>query len=38
MSAERAAATLRAVTSWARYAEYFAYEEDADRFSLDDPR
>ncbi|MGO1070929.1 ABC transporter ATP-binding protein [Lysobacter sp. CA199] len=37
MSADYAAATLRAVTAWARYAEYFAYDEDADRFSLDDP-
>ena len=37
MSPDYAAATLRAVTSWARYAEYFAYDEAADRFSLDNP-
>jgi len=37
MSSEYAAATLRAVTSWARYAEYFAYDEQADRFTLDNP-
>ena len=37
MSAEYAASTLRAVTAWARYAEYFAYDEDADRFSLENP-
>jgi NitT/TauT family transport system ATP-binding protein len=37
MSADYAASTLRAVTAWARYAEYFAYDEDADRFSLDNP-
>ncbi|MBW8808311.1 MAG: AAA-associated domain-containing protein [Lysobacter sp.] len=37
MSAEYAAATLRAITSWARYAEYFAYDEQADRFTLDNP-
>jgi len=24
------------VTHWGRYAEVFAYDEDADRFSLDD--
>ncbi|MGH8082611.1 MAG: AAA-associated domain-containing protein [Lysobacter sp.] len=37
MSPDYAAATLRAVTAWARYAEYFAYDEDADRFSLENP-
>lgn len=37
MSPDYAAATLRAVVSWARYAEYFAYDEAADRFSLDNP-
>ena len=37
MSPDRAAETLRAVTHWSRYAEIFAYDEDADRFSLDDP-
>ncbi len=37
MSPESAAATLKAVTSWARYAEYFAYDEQADEFTLEDP-
>ena len=37
MSPDRAAETLRAVTHWSRYAELFAYDEDADQFSLDDP-
>ena len=36
MSEGHAAATLKAVTSWARYAEYFAYDEQADMFMLDD--
>ena len=31
------AAALNAVTHWGRYAEIFAYHEDADQFSLDDP-
>ncbi|HWJ71355.1 MAG TPA: nitrate/sulfonate/bicarbonate ABC transporter ATP-binding protein [Sphingobium sp.] len=29
--------TLRTVTHWGRYAEIFAYHEDADQFSLEDP-
>jgi NitT/TauT family transport system ATP-binding protein len=37
MSEEAAANTLRAVTNWARYAEYFAYDEDADLFTLENP-
>lgn len=37
MSEDAAAATVRAVTSWARYAEYFAFDEEADLFSLEDP-
>lgn len=37
MSEAYAAATLRAVTSWARYAEYFAYDEQTDLFTLDNP-
>jgi NitT/TauT family transport system ATP-binding protein len=37
MSPDYAAETLRAVTHWGRYAEIFAYDEDADQFSLDDP-
>lgn len=38
MTAEYAAKTLKAVTSWARYGEYFAYDEQADQFTLEDPR
>ncbi|QJP13489.1 nitrate/sulfonate/bicarbonate ABC transporter ATP-binding protein [Starkeya sp. ORNL1] len=37
MSADYAADTLKAVTSWARYAEYFAYDEQADLFTLENP-
>jgi len=37
MSPDYAAETLYAVTHWARYAEIFAYDEQADQFSLDDP-
>ncbi|MDR3507205.1 MAG: AAA-associated domain-containing protein, partial [Caulobacteraceae bacterium] len=37
MSEDYADETLNAVVSWGRYAELFAYHEDADRFSLDDP-
>jgi NitT/TauT family transport system ATP-binding protein len=37
MSEDRAAQTVRAVTSWARYAEYFAYDEEADLFTLENP-
>ena len=37
MSEDYAADTLSAVISWGRYAELFAYHDDADRFSLDDP-
>jgi NitT/TauT family transport system ATP-binding protein len=37
MSEELANATLRAVVSWARYGEVFAYDEDTDVFSLDNP-
>jgi NitT/TauT family transport system ATP-binding protein len=29
--------TLRAVTTWGRYAEVFAYDESADQFSLENP-
>ena len=36
MSGDYADETLRTVTHWGRYAEVFAYDEDADRFSLDD--
>lgn len=37
MSEAYAAQTVQAVTSWARYAEYFAYDKQADLFSLEDP-
>jgi NitT/TauT family transport system ATP-binding protein len=37
MSDEAADKTLRAVISWARYGEAFAYDEDAGVFSLDNP-
>ncbi|MBA3811615.1 MAG: nitrate/sulfonate/bicarbonate ABC transporter ATP-binding protein [Caulobacteraceae bacterium] len=37
MSEDYAQETLDAVVSWGRYAEIFAYDEDDDRFSLDDP-
>jgi NitT/TauT family transport system ATP-binding protein len=37
MSPDYAATTLTTVTHWGRYAELFAYDEDGDRFSLDDP-
>ena len=35
MSGDYADETLRTVTHWGRYAEVFAYDEDADGFSLD---
>jgi NitT/TauT family transport system ATP-binding protein len=37
MSEELANDTLRALVSWARYGEVFAYDEDTDVFSLDNP-
>jgi len=37
MSEEDAEKTLRAVISWARYAEVFAYDESSGVFSLDNP-
>ena len=37
MSEDDAASTLRAVTNWARYAEHFAYDEEADLFTLENP-
>jgi NitT/TauT family transport system ATP-binding protein len=37
MSDEAAETTLRAVISWARYGEAFAYDEDSGVFSLDNP-
>ena len=37
MSEQRADETLDAIVSWGRYAEVFAYHDDEDRFSLDNP-
>lgn len=37
MSESYAVETLKAITSWARYAEYFAYDEEADLFTLENP-
>jgi NitT/TauT family transport system ATP-binding protein len=37
MSEEAAEQTLRAIISWARYGEAFAYDEDSGVFSLDNP-
>ena len=37
MSPDFAATTLRTVTEWGRYAELFAFDDDGDLFSLDDP-
>jgi NitT/TauT family transport system ATP-binding protein len=37
MSSEDAEATLRSVTAWARYAESFAYDDDTETFSLENP-
>jgi len=38
MSEEYADETLRTVTLWGRYAEIFAFDEDDDLFSLEDPQ
>jgi NitT/TauT family transport system ATP-binding protein len=37
MSEEDAEHTLRAVTAWGRFAEVFAYDDDAGAFSLENP-
>jgi NitT/TauT family transport system ATP-binding protein len=37
MTSEGAAHTLRAVVSWARFAEAFAYDDHSETFSLDNP-
>jgi NitT/TauT family transport system ATP-binding protein len=37
MSLEAGAQTLRAVIDWGRYAEAFAYDDDTQTFSLDNP-
>ena len=36
MSEDYAGETLRTATHWGGYAEVFSYDEDADRFSLED--
>ena len=38
MSEEYADETLKAVVSWGRYAELFAYDEQSEMFSLENPR
>jgi NitT/TauT family transport system ATP-binding protein len=37
MTEEQAERTLRAVINWGRYGEIFAYDESAERFSLENP-
>jgi NitT/TauT family transport system ATP-binding protein len=37
MSTDDAEATLRSVTAWGRYAEAFAYDDDSQTFSLENP-
>jgi NitT/TauT family transport system ATP-binding protein len=37
MTNEAAEQTLRAIISWARYAEAFAYDDDSQMFSLENP-
>ena len=37
MSAEDAESTLRSITAWGRYAEAFAYDDDTQTFSLENP-
>ncbi len=37
MSTEAAEATLRSVTAWSRFAEVFAYDDDSQTFSLENP-
>jgi NitT/TauT family transport system ATP-binding protein len=37
MSTDDAEATLRSVTAWARYAEAFAYDDDTQTFTLENP-
>jgi len=37
MSTDDAEQTLRSVTAWARYAEAFAYDDDSQTFSLENP-
>jgi NitT/TauT family transport system ATP-binding protein len=37
MSEDRADETLKTIVSWARYAELFAYDEQSETFSLENP-
>ena len=37
MTTEAAEQTLRAVVAWARFAEAFAYDDQAQTFSLENP-
>ena len=37
MSEEYADETLKTIVSWARYAELFAYDEQTELFSLENP-
>jgi NitT/TauT family transport system ATP-binding protein len=37
MSEDDAEQTLRAIVSWGRYAEIFAYEDESERFTLENP-
>ena len=37
MTEESAEQTLRAIVSWGRYAEVFAYEDESARFTLENP-
>ena len=37
MSPDAAERTLRAIVSWGRYAEVFAYDDEAQAFSLANP-
>ena len=38
MTTDAAEQTLRAVVAWARFAEAFAYDDDSETFSLENPR
>ena len=38
MNFRRIARTLDVVVDWGRYAEVFAYDDQAEMFSLEDPR
>jgi NitT/TauT family transport system ATP-binding protein len=37
MGEDDAEQTLRAIVSWGRYAEIFAYEDESERFTLENP-